>query len=161
MNCTTETDASSTVSDHESQVNAVQQNNVLEATLDVSPAISIEDIVHDDKRTSNEPAASSDESLHAFQRRKHQEKHLTNRNATTKCSSSSDESRMEADVTPSLGLNVGDGYENPYQIIIHDNQETHQYSIIINPCAEADSARETFDIDEQTNNSTVYVNLRL
>ncbi|XP_063417207.1 uncharacterized protein LOC134699544 [Mytilus trossulus] len=161
MNCTTETDASSRVSDHESQVNAVQQNNVLEATLDVSPAISIDDIVHDDKRTRNEPAASSDESLHAFQRRKHHEKHLTNRNATSKCSSSSDESRMEADVTPSLGLNVGDGYENPYQIVIRDNQETHQYSLIINPCGEADSARETSDIDEQTNYLTDYVNLRL
>ncbi|XP_052064796.1 uncharacterized protein LOC127704698 [Mytilus californianus] len=161
MNCTTETDVYSRVSDHESQVNAVQQNNVLEATLDVSPTISIEDIGHGDKSTRNEPAAPADESLYSFQTRKHHDKHLTNRNATSTCSSSSGESKLESNVTTSVGLNVGDVYENPYQIVIHDNQDTHQYSLIMNPCAEADSDRETSEIDEQTNNSTDYVNLRL
>ncbi|XP_052065092.1 uncharacterized protein LOC127704895 [Mytilus californianus] len=151
---------SSRVSLQESVVNAARRSYNAERAIDTSSPLAIEEIRHSDGSYNEESFASTDDSLESFQRRSHQDETSSNSKRTSTCSSTSDESRMEANATTTMGLNVGDGYENPYQIVVHENQGTHQYSSIIYPSAAVDSARPTSDIDIQTTNVTDYVNLR-
>lgn len=150
----------SRVSLQESQLNTARRNYNDETAVDTSSPLAIEEIRHSDGSHNDESFGPTDESLQSFQR-SHQDENSSNSIRTSTSSSTSDESRMEANATTTTGLNFGDGYENPYQIVVHENQETHQYSSINNPSAAVDSARLIFDTNKQTTNVTDYVNLRL
>ncbi|CAC5423230.1 unnamed protein product [Mytilus coruscus] len=152
----------SRVSLQESIVNAARRSYNAVTAIDTSFPLAIEEIRHSDRSYNEDSFASSDNSLQSFQRRSHQDENSSNSKRTSTSSSTSDGSRVEANATTTMGLNLnfGDGYENPYQIVVHENQGTHQYSSIINPNAAVDSARPTSDIDVQTTNVTDYVNLR-
>lgn len=151
---------SSRVSLQESQLNTARRSYNAETAVDTSSPLAIEEIRHSDGSHNDESFEPTEESLQSFQRSR-QDENSSNSTRTSTSSSTSDESRMEANATTTTGLNFGDGYENPYQIVVHENQETHQYSSINNPSAAVDSARLIFDTGKQTTNVTDYVNLRL
>lgn len=141
----------------ESQLDAAQRSFNAETAIDTSSPLPFEEIRHSNGSYNEDSSGSTDESLQSFQRRSPQHEHSSNSKNTSTCSSTIDQSEMET----SLGLNIGDGYENPYQIVIHENQGTHQYSSMMDQSAGVDSAMPTSGTDENTSNVTDYVNLRL
>ncbi|CAC5396461.1 unnamed protein product [Mytilus coruscus] len=151
---------SSLLSVQEYQPNAVHPNTISGATIDVSPVLSIADIVHIDGRYCENDTTQSGESPHSFQSRRHQFDHSSIRNRTTTSSSSSDESSIESNGTTSVGLNIGDGYENLYQIV-QERQDSHQYSCLTNQSEQIDNESPSTDTAELSRNNRNYVNLRL
>ncbi|CAC5416909.1 unnamed protein product [Mytilus coruscus] len=79
-------------------------------------------------------------------------------------SQSSNDSDSETSNNVMIG-NVGDGYENPYQTVLQDCPETHQYIDIIRErhnnmsSAESNSAKQT--LEKKLTKKAVYINLQL
>ncbi|CAC5426679.1 unnamed protein product [Mytilus coruscus] len=124
LNYTTE--APSAVSTQECSEDTGLQNVTLEATIDVSSPLYTEDIRHSFRTYDAEAVTSSDGSGH------NQYEDWSISNGTSRCSTDSTESNMCSLNPTSFNINVGDGYENPYQIIMQESQDNHQYSSISN-----------------------------
>ncbi|XP_052085477.1 uncharacterized protein LOC127723082 [Mytilus californianus] len=149
---------SSRLSVQEYQVNALHPNNMFGATSNVSPVLATEDIVHINGSYDIDP---SGESSQEFQSGRHQYEHSSNSNRTTTISSSSDESRIESSGTTLVGLDIDEGYENPYQIVIREEQDSHKYSYLTKQSETIDNDSSLSDTAELSRNNRDYVNLRL
>ncbi|CAC5423227.1 unnamed protein product [Mytilus coruscus] len=128
-------DTSSQSTVQEPQVNEhddVRQNNISEAEeVEASSVLSFDDIFHSVESYGEEAAASAGDSLQSSQSSGHQDDHLSN-----------------------------SVYENSYQPVIRESQDTHQYSVIFNKSAEIDSDRSTPATVKPAYNVPDYVNLR-
>ncbi|XP_063408234.1 uncharacterized protein LOC134691597 [Mytilus trossulus] len=96
---------SSRLSVQEYQLNALHINNVLGVTSNVSPVIATHDIVH-------------------IQRRQHS----SNSNRLSTILVSSDELSSGSSGATQVAFDIDEGYENPYQIVIKEEQDSHTYS---------------------------------
>lgn len=101
----------SRLSVQENQPYALHPNNIFGATSNVSPVLATEDIVHINGSYDIDPPGESSKS---FQSERHQYEHSSNSNSRTTISPSSDESRIESSGTTLVGLDIDEGYENPY-----------------------------------------------
>ncbi|CAC5426686.1 unnamed protein product [Mytilus coruscus] len=131
-------ESSSRVFPPENLVNAVHQHVISEEPIDVSSAISDENTRHSYMSCIEEGDISPDGSLQSFQRRRNRSEHSSFTNETSTCSTDSEESKIDSLNTTSVDINVGDGYENPYQTIMQEIHDTHQYSSIIQPVEQID-----------------------
>lgn len=95
---------SSRLSVQEYQPNALHINNIF-GVRNVSPMIATIDIVH-------------------IQRRQHS----SNSNRQSTISSSSEDSSSGSSGATQIAFNIDEGYENPYQIVIKEGQDSHTYS---------------------------------
>lgn len=138
---------SSKVSHQYFQVISARSSYDAETEISTSSMLPIGDMMHSDGSYDEVSVASTDNSYQTFQRSSHQDENSSNNNKTSTCSSSSDVSRPESHGT---SLCEGDANENPYELAIDDNKETHQYSVVVNQCAEVESGRPTSDSDELT-----------
>lgn len=110
--------------------NETHQNLASEDT-EMSSALSDENIMHSYGNCIEEENISSDDSLQSFQRRRNQCERSSITNGTSASSTDSEESKSDSLNSTSVDINFGDGYENPYQIIMQEIQDTNQYSSII------------------------------
>ncbi|CAG2211979.1 unnamed protein product [Mytilus edulis] len=134
LNYTTE--APSTVSKQEISENTVEQNVALNATMNLSSTLYTEEIRHDFSRYVAETITSSDGSGH----NKYEDWSISS--GTSRCSADSTESNMCSYNPTSFNINDNE-YENPYQIIIQESQDTHQYSSISNQSLQYSGDQET------------------
>lgn len=128
-------DTTSSVFPQEYPENTAPQNDISGETIELPSPLPVEEIMYRYRNCIEEDYTSSDDSLHSFQRRRHQ---VEGSSITNLTSSSSTDSRDSLHST-SVGINVGNGYENPYQIIMQEIQDTHQYSSIIHPLEKMDA----------------------
>ncbi|XP_071144179.1 uncharacterized protein [Mytilus edulis] len=96
---------SSRLSVQEYKPNALHINNIFGVASNVSPVIAINDIVHIQIR-----------------------QHSSNSNRQSTISSISDESSSGSSGATQIAFNIDEGYENPYQIVIKEGQDSHTYS---------------------------------
>ncbi|CAG2218826.1 unnamed protein product [Mytilus edulis] len=89
----------------------------LEETIDLPSQSSVEEIIYRSRSSIEEGYSSSDNSVRSFQRKHNQEERSSITNGTSSCSTDSEESKTDSLNRTSVDINVGDGYENPYQII--------------------------------------------
>ncbi|XP_052065336.1 uncharacterized protein LOC127705119 [Mytilus californianus] len=134
------TDAINTLSRspvHESPENAVRHDYSSEATIDISLASSNEENVEADRNSGYHSVSSTfldntDIILQQVQSRNDQVDQTANIERASLCSTISGESRSVSNCTISLNVNVDEGYENPYQIVVQVSQDPRQYSEITN-----------------------------
>ena len=96
---------SSRLSVQEYQPNALHINNIFGVTSNVSPVISTNDIAHIQIR-----------------------QHWSNSNRQSTISSISEDSSSGSSGATQIAFNIDEGYENPYQIVIKEGQDSHTYS---------------------------------
>lgn len=135
LNYTTE--APSTVPTQEYSENTVNGNVALNTTMHLSSTLYTEEIRHDFSRNDAETITLSDGSGH------NQYEDWSISRGTSRCSTDSTESNMCSYNPTSFNINVDDGYEHPYQIIIQESQDTHQYSSISNRSLQYSGDQET------------------
>lgn len=116
-------ETSSSIFPHEYPGNATHQNLVSVETIDVSSELSRDSLEEED--------ISSNNSTQSFQRGHNQGERSLITNGTSTYSTDSEESKTDSLNSASSDINVGDGYENPYQIIMQEIQDIHQYGSII------------------------------
>lgn len=148
----------SRLSVQENQPYALHPNNIFGATSNVSLVLATEDIVHINGSYDIDPSGESSKS---FQSERHQYEHSSNSNSRTTISPSSDKSRIESSGTTLVGLDIDEGYENPYQIVIREEKDSHKYSYLTKQSEQVDNDSSLSDTAKLSRNNCDYVNLRL
>ncbi|CAC5423582.1 unnamed protein product [Mytilus coruscus] len=122
---------------HESPENAVRHDYSSVATIDISSASPNEENVEAERNSGYHNASSTfldniDITLQQVQSKNDQVDQTANIERTSLCSTISGESRSVSNCTIYPDVNVDEGYENPYQIVVQVSQDPHQYSEITN-----------------------------